>query len=83
MSGETDSPVVHLMDVTSAGTLLLVLNQWLPAIASLITIFWVMLRFWESDTIREWTGRVKPVHTVYVVRDDDQDDDESSLDPSV
>lgn len=77
-----DSSVTHLADAGAGAILVLTLNQWLPAIASLVTILWVMLRFWESDTMREWTGRVKPVQTVYVVRDEDQDDDSSSLDPS-
>lgn len=72
----------HLMDAGMAGVLLAVLNQWLPAIASLLTILWVMLRFWESETVRGWTKRKIPVQTVYVVRDSDQDEDEESLDPA-
>jgi hypothetical protein len=38
-------------------TVLGTLNAWLPPLASLFTIIWMLLRIWETDTVRGWTGR--------------------------
>lgn len=31
----------------------------LPSIAALLSIVWLLIRIWESNTVREWRG-VKP-----------------------
>lgn len=33
--------------------------QILPSIASVLSILWLVLRIWESDTVRSITGRVQ------------------------
>ena len=36
------------------------LGSWLailPDVAALLSIVWLALRIWESDTVRRWTGR--------------------------
>lgn len=47
----------QVMDVAAASTGILAVTAWLPPIASLFTIVWLGLRIWESDTVREITGR--------------------------
>jgi hypothetical protein len=29
----------------------------LPSIAALLTVLWLLIRIWESDTVRGWTRR--------------------------
>ena len=47
----------QVMDVAAASTGILTVTAWLPPVASLFTIVWLGLRIWESDTVRELTGR--------------------------
>ena len=37
----------------SLGTLF----EYLPAVASLLSVIWLMLRIWESDTVQRMFGR--------------------------
>ena len=30
---------------------------WLPNIAALLSVIWLLIRIWEMDTVKEWTGR--------------------------
>jgi peptidoglycan biosynthesis protein MviN/MurJ (putative lipid II flippase) len=50
-------PVKHAFDGLSIGVTLGALAQWLPSIASLLTVIWLAIRIWESDTVRGLTGR--------------------------
>jgi len=47
-------------DLAAVGVTIASIASWLPSIATLLSIIWFALRIWESDTVREWTGRVKP-----------------------
>lgn len=38
----------HVGDVFSVGALVAVFFQWLPEITALLTMFWIMLRIYES-----------------------------------
>jgi len=51
---ETDRAGV---DVVSAVVLLSALAGWLPPLASLLTIVWLVIRIWETPTVKGWTGR--------------------------
>lgn len=31
--------------------------EMLPPVSAVLSIVWLSLRIWESDTLREWTGR--------------------------
>lgn len=44
----------HLMDGVSVFTLLGTLAQMLPNIASLLTVVWLGLRIYESETVQGW-----------------------------
>ena len=43
----------QVMDVAAASTGVLSLVAWLPPIASLLTIIWLGLRIYESDTVQK------------------------------
>jgi len=42
----------EVIDVAAASTAVLTLAAWLPPTASLLTIIWMSLRIFESDTIQ-------------------------------
>ena len=41
------------IDVAAASTAVLSLAAWLPPTASLLTIVWMVLRIYESDTVQK------------------------------
>ena len=41
------------IDVVAASTALLTMAAWLPPTASLLTIVWMALRIYESDTVQK------------------------------
>jgi hypothetical protein len=47
----------QVMDVAAASTGVLSLVAWLPPIASLLTIVWLGLRIYESDTVQKLLGK--------------------------
>jgi len=49
----------HMVDAISVLTVVGTLMNILPAVAALFTIIWTGIRIWETDTVRELTGRVK------------------------
>ena len=44
-------------DVLAASTAVATSMEWLPPIASLLTIIWLGLRIYESDTVQGLLGR--------------------------
>ena len=49
--------VKQSLDFFAAGVAVGAIIKVLPAIAAVLSIIWLSLRIWESDTVREWTGR--------------------------
>ena len=47
----------QVMDVAAASTGVLSLVAWLPPIASLLTIIWLGLRIYESQTVQGLLGK--------------------------
>lgn len=47
----------QVMDVAAASTGVLSLVAWLPPVASLLTIIWLGLRIYESDTVQKLLGK--------------------------
>ncbi|MFQ3255698.1 MAG: hypothetical protein ACI9W7_000156 [Porticoccaceae bacterium] len=45
------------IDVVAASTGIASLFTWLPPMASLLTIVWMALRIYESDTVQKIIGR--------------------------
>lgn len=52
-----DESAKQAIDLMSLGTMLGALGAILPPISALFTIIWVGIRIWETDTIKEITGR--------------------------
>ncbi len=50
----------HVMDSISVGTALAGLLQWLPHIATLLSICWFCIRIYETRTVQTWLGRKPP-----------------------
>lgn len=44
-------------DVTAYLVILAAVGEFLPAIATILSIFWLAIRIWDSRPVREWTGR--------------------------
>ena len=62
---QLEEPAKLAIDTASVGVILASIAGWLPTIASLLSIIWVLIRIWETQTVREWTGRTqkeKPPH---------------------
>lgn len=49
----------HGLDLLSIATLLGTLVSVLPSIAAGLTIVWTLLRIYETETVKRWTGRDK------------------------
>ena len=47
------------IDVAAASTAVLSLAAWLPPMASLFTIVWMLIRIYESDTVQSIVGKKK------------------------
>jgi peptidoglycan biosynthesis protein MviN/MurJ (putative lipid II flippase) len=45
------------IDVLSLGVLIGAIVQWLPALASVLTIIWTAIRIYETKTVQRWLGR--------------------------
>jgi len=43
----------QILDVAAASTALMAMAAWLPPTASLLTIIWMCLRIYESDTVQK------------------------------
>ena len=48
-----------ILDVAAASTALMSLAAWLPPTASLLTIVWLGIRIYESDTVLGILGKKK------------------------
>jgi hypothetical protein len=57
MTLSNTDPQVVIADVTAVS---LVIGTWanmLPNIAALLSIVWLLIRIWESETVRGWRGK--------------------------
>ena len=50
----------HLLDGAAITVAFATFVSWLPSIAAALSIIWTILRIWEMDTVKRWTGRSKP-----------------------
>ena len=48
-----DEQTKDMLDVTAISTAILSMAAWLPPIASLLTIAWLGIRIYESDTVQK------------------------------
>jgi len=49
----------EVLDVAAASTAVLSMAAWLPPAASILTILWLGIRIYESDTVQSILGRTK------------------------
>ena len=47
-----DESTKDILDVAAGSTAVLTMAAWLPPIASLLTIAWLGIRIYESDTVQ-------------------------------
>ena len=59
MKHELSESSKHVVDALSVATVLGTLVEMLPSIAAVFTIVWTSIRIWETETVRNWTGRSK------------------------
>ena len=45
-------------DVLTLTVVVGTLAKLLPSIAALLSIVWSLIRIWETDTVKRWTGRL-------------------------
>jgi hypothetical protein len=57
MKHEVSETTKNVMDAASVVTVLGTLLDMLPSIAAAFTIVWTGIRIWETETVRNWTGR--------------------------
>ena len=50
-------PTKEMLDVAAASTAVLSMASWLPPTASILTIVWLGLRIYESDTVQKLVHR--------------------------
>ena len=43
-----------IMDAVAVSGGVASLAGWLPDVAALLTIFWLSIRIWETDTVKGW-----------------------------
>lgn len=48
------------VDITSIGLIVGTMQQVLPDIAAILSIIWLAIRIWETNTVRGWRGK-KPM----------------------
>lgn len=54
---QLSEPAKHVADASAALIALGTIAKVLPAFAALLTIVWLAIRIWESDTVRGLTHR--------------------------
>ena len=54
---ESHEAAKHIADGVATVTVLATLNEWLPPLASLLTIIWFAIRIYETDTVQRLIGR--------------------------
>lgn len=51
--------VKNVGDVVSVGTVVATLIGWLPHISALLTVVWLGIRIYETDTVQGWLNKPK------------------------
>lgn len=48
---------INVADAGAVGVTLAAIAGWLPSISALLSIIWLALRIWESDTVQKLFGK--------------------------
>ena len=57
MTDHTHDSIKHIVDGMSLMTVIGTLTEMLPSISALLSIVWVSIRIWETDTVQGLFGR--------------------------
>lgn len=52
---------IHWLDAGAVGMAVGTFFGYLPNIAALLSVIWLLLRIWEMETVKHWTGRSEKV----------------------
>lgn len=58
----------HYLDAGAVAVGIASIAGWLPNIAALLTVLWMLIRIWETDTVRNWVRAEQKAHETRVVR---------------
>lgn len=59
MSNSFSEGFKHTVDALSVATTVGAITKMLPEVSALFTIIWMLIRIWESETVKKLTGRIK------------------------
>jgi len=62
----------HWIDAGAIGIVIGSLAGYLPGIASLLTILWMMIRIYETETVRNWVRQEQKLHEKRLVRNEER-----------
>jgi hypothetical protein len=57
MTANDQETLKHMIDGASILTVIGTLVEFLPAVSALLSIVWVAIRIYETDTVKRLTGR--------------------------
>jgi hypothetical protein len=56
---EMEEPTKQVVDMLSIATVLGTLSTILPPLSALLSIIWISIRIWETDTVKQFTNRMR------------------------
>jgi hypothetical protein len=59
MTNQDQETLKHMIDGASILTVIGTLVEFLPAVSALLSIVWVAIRIYETDTVQRLVGRKK------------------------
>jgi len=59
MAFNMDEPSKQVLDVASVSVVVASILEWVPEATAILSLIWVALRIWESDTVQRFLGRKK------------------------
>lgn len=59
---QINEPSTHVMDATAIGLALAALAGYMPSIAATLSVIWMAIRIYETETVRGWIRREQREH---------------------
>tara|TARA_R110000787_G_scaffold4550_1_gene17225 strand:- start:724 stop:930 length:207 start_codon:yes stop_codon:yes gene_type:complete len=59
MISKASKTVQEVGDVCGVSVTCIAFFGWVPKVTAVLAMVWFILRIWESDTVRELTGRIE------------------------
>lgn len=70
MSEDNGPNLTHLFDAGAVAILPLVFASILPAVATVLTVIWMAIRIYETDTVQRWFKKKSKTQPVVGGEDD-------------